>query len=98
MWNPFRQPVAPRITKRFEQLELELNDVQDTIEKVLYQQKRILGKVNARHKRDLQDADSQLDIEEQIVPPTFNGMTFPPPHGDPKALMRQQAAELRRLR
>jgi len=71
-------------------------DVEDTIEKVLYQQSRILGKVNARHKREIKDAEIQLDLVDEITPPQdqLNGLTLP--HRDLKAQLRQRANELRR--
>jgi len=95
MRNPFRRPDPPRVTKRCEDLELRCTDIEDSIEKVLYQQSRILGKVNARHKRELKDAELQLDIEHELAPPTaqVNGLTLPT--GDLKAHLRQRVAQLR---
>ena len=96
--NPFRRsPDPPRLVKRVENLEIGAADIEDTIEKVLYQQQRILGKVNARHKRELKSAEIALD-EPQDVDPTqgdlLNGLTLP--HRDLKAQLRQRANELRR--
>jgi len=91
--NPFRRsPDPPRLIKRIENLELRANDLEDSIEKVLYQQTRMMGKVNARHKKTLEAAEAALDPPE-LLPP--NGQPTPPP-GDLKSYLRQQAALLRR--
>jgi len=97
MRNPFKRPPdPPRLVKRIEDLELRSTDVEDSIEKVLYQQSRLLGKINARHKRQLADAEQALDPPE-LTPELRNpNGLLPPPQGDLKAYLRQQAAQLRR--
>jgi len=99
MRNPFKRASdPPRLVKRIEQLEITAADVEDTIEKVLYQQQRILGKVNARHKRELKEAEIALDGPEGPPPMQGdpNGMAQPYMQGDLKAHLRAQAAQLRR--
>jgi len=99
MWNPFQKPETPRrLTKRIELLELRATDQEDSIEKLLYQQSKLLGKINARHKKQLEQAELALEGAEDIPAVPFNGMTLPAPTGDLKAHLRQKAAELRRLR
>jgi len=96
MRNPFKRPPAPpRLVKRIENLELRANDLEDSIEKVLYQQTRMMGKVNARHKKQLDAAEAALEAPDPgpaLTDP--NGLTFPAP--DLKTHLRQQAALLRR--
>jgi len=98
MRNPFKTPTnAPkRVIKRLEHLELAMTDVEDTIEKVLYQQTRLLGKVNARYKRELKDAEAMLDESQEVSPPQgqYNGLIAS--GHDLKAELRQRAAQLRR--
>jgi len=97
MWHPFkRPPEAPRVVKRLEDLELRSNDLEDSIEKVLYQQGRMMGKINARHKQTLQDAEAAL--EAAPIDPRTQGdpNNVLPQAFDPKAELRARARELRR--
>jgi len=96
MWNPFRQPDPPRLIKRIELLELRSTDIEDLVEKLLYQQSKLLGKINARHKKQLEQAELALEGAEDLPTPSFNGMSPAAPQGDPKAHLRAQAAQLRR--
>lgn len=100
MRNPFRRPDHPRLIKRTENLELRCTDLEDSIEKVLYQQTRLLGKINARHKKQLQEAEAALDPPDELTPPQgdLNGLTAFSglPNRDLKAHLRAQAAQLRR--
>jgi len=95
-YRPFRKPDPPRLTKRIELLELRSTDQEDSIEKLLYQQSKLLGKINARHKKQLEEAEAALEGAEDIPATPFNGMTLPPPQGDLKAHLREKAAQLRR--
>jgi len=98
VWLPFRKPEPPRLIKRIEQLELRSMDVEDSIEKVLYQQQRLLGKITARQKKEIVQAELALDAPQDTSPPQdqLNGLTLP--HRDLKAQLRQRANELRRGR
>jgi len=96
MRNPFRKPDAPRLVKRIELLELRCTDNEDSVEKLLYQQSKLLGKINARHKKQLLEAQEALEGAQDLPDPAFNGLTLPPPQGDLKAHLRLQAAQLRR--
>lgn len=95
-WNPFRKPDPPRLIKRVELLELRCTDNEDSVEKLLYQQSKLLGKINARHKKQLEEAQDALAGADDIPAVPFNGMTLPAPQGDLKAHLRAKAAELRR--
>jgi len=96
LWHPFRKPEPPRLIKRIVELELRAQDTEDSIEKVLYQQQRLLGKITARQKKELQQAELALDAPQDV--PTsqgdVNGLTLP--HRDLKAQLRARANELRR--
>jgi len=96
MWHPFRKPDHPRLIKRIELLELRCTDNEDSVEKLLYQQSKLLGKINARHKKQLEEAQDALAGADDLPPVPFNGMTFPAPQGDLKAHLRAKANELRR--
>jgi len=95
MQNPFkRTPEPPALRRRVEMLEIRSNDLEDSIEKVLYQQTKMMGKINARHKSMLAKAEEALENPEVPAMPDPNGLTFPP--SDLKAQLRHQAAMLRR--
>jgi len=97
MWNPFKSPPVPRSwAKRLENLELRSNELEDSIEKVLYQQTKMMGKINARHKQTLAAAEEALEAApiDPTAPTMGNELAFN--HNDPKAQMRAQAAMLRR--
>jgi len=96
MWHPFKKPDPPRLIKRVELLELRCTDTEDSLEKILYQQSKLLGKINARHKKQLEEAQIALEGVDDLPAVPFNGMTLPPPQGDLKAHLRAQAAQLRR--
>jgi len=69
LWKPFRKPDPPRLVKRIEALELGALDTEDSIEKVLYQQQRLLGKITARQKKEIQQAELALDAPQDTSPP-----------------------------
>ena len=97
MWTPFRRaPDPPRLVKRIELLELRSNDLEDSIEKVLYQQTRMMGKVNARHKKTLELAEAALEAPEPAPPELRDPNGIMLPQGDLKSYLRAQAAQLRR--
>jgi len=100
MRNPFkRTPEPPALRRRVELLEIRSNDLEDSIEKVLYQQTRMMGKVNARHKKQLDAAEAALEAPEVPAGPALtdpNGYLTTAPQGDLKTYLRQQAALLRR--
>jgi len=95
-YRPFRKPDPPRLVKRIERLELRSMDAEDSIEKVLYQQQRLLGKITARQKKELQQAELALDAPQDVAPTQgdVNGLSLP--HRDLKAQLRARANELRR--
>jgi len=95
-YRPSRTPDPPRLIKRIVELELRAQDVDDTIEKVLYQQQRLVGKITARQKKQIQQAELALDAPEDVTPTQgdVNGLTLP--HRDLKAQLRARANELRR--
>jgi len=99
MWNPFRRPSdPPRLLKRIENLELRSADLEDTIEKVMHQQTRMMGKINARHKQTLADAEAALEAAPapSAAPAPPNDVAPSPfAYRDAKAEMRAQAALLR---
>jgi len=95
MWTPFRKPDPPRLIKRVELLELRCTDTEDSLEKLLYQQSKLLGKINARHKKQLEEAQMALEGVDDIPPPMGQPNGIPFPHGDLKAHLRQRAAQLR---
>jgi len=97
MWHPFRKPppAPPRVIKRIEELEIRANDLEDTIEKVLYQQTRMMGKLNARHKKTLQAAEEALEAASTDPTAPHMGNEVLPFRGDPKAELRARARELR---
>jgi len=98
MWNPFRKPDPPRLIKRVELLELRCTDTEDSLEKILYQQSKLLGKINARHKKQLEEAQIALEGVDDLPPPLatpVNGLPTTLPPGDLKAQLRQRAAQLR---
>jgi len=94
MW--FRKPENPRLVKRMSLLEVRSTDIEDIVEKILYQQNKLMGKINARHKKQIEAAAAALEGGSE----DFNGLTFPTPHtapqGDLKAHLRARANELRR--
>jgi len=96
MRNPFkRTPEPPALRRRVEMLEIRSNDLEDSIEKVLYQQTKMMGKINARHKSMLQKAEEALENPvEPVAAAAVDGLTFPP--SDLKSQLRAQAAMLRR--
>jgi len=97
MWHPFRKPEAPRLIKRISLLEVRATDVEDIVEKILYQQNKLMGKINARHKKQIEAAAAALEGSEDITTPNANGLNFPAPQGgDLKAHLRARANELRR--
>jgi len=97
MWNPFKRPPdPPRLVRRIEVLELRSADLEDSIEKVLYQQTKMMGKINARHKKTLEAAEAALEATggDPMTPGSPNNIgAFPV---DPKAELRARANELRR--
>jgi len=95
MRNPFkRTPEPPLLRRRVELLEIRSNDLEDSIEKVLYQQTKMMGKINARHKSMLAAAEEALENPLPEPGAAVDGLAFPP--RDFKAQLRQQAALLRR--
>jgi len=94
--HPSDTLTPPRLIKRIELLELRSTDVEDLVEKLLYQQSKLLGKINARHKKQLAQAELALDGADDLPAAPFNGLTLPAPQGDLKAHLRLQAANLRR--
>jgi len=96
MRNPFKRiPEPPALRRRVEMLEIRSNDLEDSIEKVLYQQTKMMGKINSRHKAMLQKAEEALENPvEPVAAAPNDGLTFPP--SDLKAQLRAQAAMLRR--
>jgi len=94
-WNPFRKPDPPRLIKRVELLELRCTDTEDSLEKILYQQSKLLGKINARHKKQLEEAQIALEGVDDLPPAVAQSNGLQLPHGDLKAHLRQRAAQLR---
>jgi len=97
-WNPWRKPDPPRLVKRIVELELRAQDTEDSIEKVLYQQQRLLGKITARQKKEIQQAELALDEPNGVTPAPGDQPGLGLPHRDLKAQLRQRANELRRGR
>jgi len=77
-------------------LEIRSADLDDSIEKVMYQQTKMMGKINARHKKTLAAAEAALEaIPGDPTAPNDPNNVGPFLH-DPKADLRQRAALLRR--
>lgn len=81
--------------KRVEDLELRSADVEDSIEKVLYQQSRLLGKLTSRYKKEIAASEAALDAPPEIPATPYDPNNVTPPQGDLKAHLRQRAAMLR---
>ena len=98
MWNPFRtqtpdSPQKLRIGRRMDDLELEMMEQRETSEKVLQAVKRIQGRLLKRVQQA--DADAAAEDTPEATNPEQLALM---PTGDPKAMMRQQAALLRQRR
>jgi len=90
MW-PFRKrEKSPRVLKRLEELELRSTDMEDSMEKLLHQQHRIIAKVNARHRMAIKELEDADDIPSL---PQSNDQL--PMFADPKAELRARARQLR---
>jgi len=97
MWNPFKRPPdPPRLVRRIEMLEIRSADLEDSIEKVLYQQTKMMGKINARHKKTLAAAEAALEADGDAPPMLGDPNNVARLMGDPKAELRARANELRR--
>jgi len=97
MWNPFRRPPdPPRLVRRIEMLEIRSADLEDSIEKVLYQQTKMMGKINARHKKTLEAAEAALEASGGDPTAPNIGNDALPFQRDSKASLRAAANELRR--
>jgi len=96
MWNPFKRPPdPPRLVRRIELLEIRSADLEDSIEKVLYQQTKMMGKINARHKKTLEAAEAALEASGGDPTAPNMGNDVAPLRIDPKAELRARAAQLR---